>query len=421
MDKYFKRFKTEQPFIKTPPDANLNIIVVIPCYNEPDLLHTIKSLYNCKKTKKNVEVIIVINSGENISSEIVEFNRRTYETANKLIDKINSSKLIFRLVNFEKLPSKFAGVGLARKLGMDEALRRFNLLNHPEGIIVGFDADAEVDKNYLCEIEKHFENFPKTNACSIYFEHPTTGNKFTQNIYKSIISYELHLRYYIGALRYIKFPYSFHTIGSSFAVRAGIYAKQGGMNRRKAGEDFYFLQKIIPLGNYSEINTTKVIPSPRVSDRVPFGTGKAIKKMIQNNVYEYLTYNIEAFEDIKIFFEKKIVFFNQKNKNHNSKEKKELKNIPEIIRIFLENSNFIDDIKKINQNSPNIKIFEKRFFDLFNAFKIIKFLNFAHENYYKKIPAKQASYLLLKKLNIKINKLHTEKEILNIFREIDKK
>ena len=76
--------------------------------------------------------------------------------------------------------------------------------------------------------------------------------------------------------------------------------RQGGMNKRQAGEDFYFLHKIIPLGHFGEINTTRVIPSPRPSDRVPFGTGRAVRDYLATHKFE--TYPLEAFRDLKQFF-----------------------------------------------------------------------------------------------------------------------
>ncbi len=74
------------------------------------------------------------------------------------------------------------------------------------------------------------------------------------------------------------------------------------MNRRKAGEDFYFLHKIIPLGEFREVNTTCVIPSSRESDRVPFGTGAAMRKYVASNESTLLTYAPECFYDLKMFF-----------------------------------------------------------------------------------------------------------------------
>jgi hypothetical protein len=79
------------------------------------------------------------------------------------------------------------------------------------------------------------------DAASIYFEHPTPEIYFDKKIIQSIISYELHLRYYIQKQKFIGLPYACHTVGSSMAVKASSYCKYGGKNTRKAGQDFYFL------------------------------------------------------------------------------------------------------------------------------------------------------------------------------------
>jgi len=39
-------------------------------------------------------------------------------------------------------------------------------------------------------------------------------------VYGAIAAYELHLRYYVQALRYAGFPHAHHTVGSCLAVRA---------------------------------------------------------------------------------------------------------------------------------------------------------------------------------------------------------
>ena len=135
---------------------------------------------------------------------------------------------------------------------MDEALRRFDYVNRPEGIILCLDADFTCDFDYLVEIEKWFSD-PERVACSIYFEHPLESPD-NQRVTEAIILYELHLRYYVQSLRFASFPYAFHTIGSSMAVRSDVYRKQGGMNKRQAGEDFYFLHKVIPLGGFWRSN-----------------------------------------------------------------------------------------------------------------------------------------------------------------------
>ncbi|NJK86994.1 MAG: hypothetical protein HC906_14465 [Bacteroidales bacterium] len=59
-------------------------------------------------------------------------------------------------------------------------------------------------------------------------------------IYEAISKYELYLRVHTAFLRLIGFPNSFFTLGSCFAVKAKSYTEIGGMNKRHAGEDFYF-------------------------------------------------------------------------------------------------------------------------------------------------------------------------------------
>ncbi len=408
---YFKRFKTEKELISEKPETDLFLSIVIPAFNENELCKSLQSIKNCELPEKSVEVIVVINSSKNTEEKIKIKNRETYKKALEFAQKNSSLQLKFFILNFENFPPKFAGVGLARKTGMDEALHRFNSLKKPQGLIAGFDADAEVEKNYLVEIEKYFTKFPKIKAASIYFEHPIQGNNFPKTIYKNIINYELHLRYFVEALRFANFPFAFHTIGSSFAVRADIYARQGGMNRKKAGEDFYFLQKIIPLGTYGEINSTKVIPSPRLSDRVPFGTGAAISKMIKENKNDFGTYDFETFILLKQFFSKIDTFYN----NFSYHE------IDDKMKSFLKKNKFEEDLKKILANSPNLKIFKKRFFDWFNAFRVIKFLNFVHEEYYTKKNVRSEAEKLLKYRHPEIKIPETEKELLLLYRKIQHK
>ena len=408
---YFQRFQAKEKQIEDKPEKDLFLTLVIPSFNESGLCKSLQSIKDCAMPEKSVEVIIVINSSENTPKEIVEKNQITYELARSFAKENSTKRIKFYILNFENLPKKFAGVGLARKIGMDEALQRYNLLEKPNGLIAGFDADALLDENYFLEIEKFFNENSKINGASIDFQHPIEGNDYDEMIYKNIINYELHLRYFVEALRFANFPFAYHTIGSSFVVKADIYAKQGGMNRRKAGEDFYFLQKIIPLGNYGEINTTKVIPSPRTSDRVPFGTGAAISKMIEGNTHEFTTYSLDAFLLLKTFFELIPEFYKSFSYN----------NLPEIMEIFLKMNKFEEDYKKIKSNSPKINIFEKRFYDWFNAFRVIKFLNFAHDKFYKKNDVKNEAIKLLSLYHSSILIPNNEKELLTLYRNIQTK
>jgi len=251
------------------------------------------------------------------------------------------------------------------------------------------------------------------NGASIYFEHPIEGDKYDSVVYEGIVLYELHLRYLVQALRYAGFPYSFHTVGSSFAVGASAYVKQGGMNKRKAGEDFHFLQKIISLGNYAEINSTRVIPSPRQSDRVPFGTGASIRQWMNNVQTAVYTYPLEAFEDLKKLFALVPYFFKESSDNIS----KQCLTLPAQLYNYLEQNNYLERIAQINVNSASQEAFVKRFFGWFDGLKTIKYLNESCRQAYSKQCPEKAAGSLLQKLGFK--KILPAKELLQAYRKLE--
>jgi hypothetical protein len=55
-------------------------------------------------------------------------------------------------------------------------------------------------------------------------------------------------------------------------------------------------------------------------------------------------------------------------------------------------------MKEIRTNTAGPKSFRKRFFDWFNMFRIVKFMNFVHPRLYEKQPVGDAATELLKAL-----------------------
>lgn len=414
MNFYLTKYGFHEKFIDENPNQNLEIIVVIPCYNEPDLISSLQSIASCHKPNAQVEVIIVLNASEKSSDDILNQNALTKKSFHAWNENFQNHWIKFFLIEVNNLLAKHAGVGLARKIGMDEAVRRFDYLNK-DGIIVCFDADSFCEKNYLVEIEKHFQENKKSPGCSIYFEHPTQGTAFDAEIYNGIIQYELHLRYYNQALKFCNLPYAFHTIGSSMAVKSSAYQKQGGMNKRKAGEDFYFLHKIIALGNFTELNTTKVIPSPRISDRVPFGTGRAMSDFVTKQDYTFYTYHVSSFLLIKRFVELIPDFY--RNATINMKaflgDKEFL-----VMNDFLMQENFWESLNQMKTNTSSEASFKKRFFVWFDAFKVLKLVHFLRDNLYENIPVNQAARELM---NLPNENKVSDLDLLIAYRKLERK
>lgn len=382
------------PLIQHEMTANTGIIVMIPAFREPDLLSTLRSLQRCRPAGIATEVLIVINQPEDCDPLTREINLASYKETSQWITKNQQPGIKFMVTPPLNLPQKWAGVGMARKRGMDEALWRFNQINHPGGIIVSLDADTFVDSNYLTEIEHHFQRNPNHVGATIEFSHQTEG--LSSREIEGISLYEAYLRYYKMALKYIGYPNPIHTIGSAFTVTAKGYLQRGGMTRRKAGEDFYFLQHLTQLGTVGEITTTRVHPSARVSDRVPFGTGPAMRQWMDGTSDLNFTYNLQAFEDLKALFDRRIRCY----RSDPSGWQKLLSELPETVTLYLESESMYSQLKELGENCSNEAIFSERFFQLFNAFRILKFINFAHGNYYERRPINEEQQTLNKLMNI---------------------
>lgn len=189
-----------------------------------------------------------------------------------------------------ELPVRDGGVGMARKIGFDLALP--HLAWDAEGpVLVSLDADTLVGPDYLPAIFGHFKSSTAGGAV-IPFCHREAMTPEGQEI---IDRYELFLRCYVLGLSYAGSPYAFHTVGSAMACTGAAYLRAGGMNNRRAGEDFYFLQHLSKTAGIGQVKGTVVYPSPRSSHRVPFGTGRTVSRGLAGDEGAISFYHPECF------------------------------------------------------------------------------------------------------------------------------
>lgn len=385
LDTYMRRFLVSPPYIDRIPDPTLSLIVVIPSFKEPDILPTLASLAFCDPPKGSVEVIIIINAPEGSDLEIYDLNQQT-------VDQIENWKAVQKpsfmnvfIIREENLPVKFAGAGFARKIGMDEALRRWSELEK-DGPILCLDADCTVSGDYFTEAEKAFED-PELKLGHFEFSHDWE-NEANPLLRQGIIEYELHLRCHLLGLAVAGYPFAAHTVGSCMAVRASAYAKAGGMNRRKAGEDFYFMHKLLPLGGFGYIPAT-VIPSCRISDRVPFGTGRAQWEWMTNRELR-TTYSSEIYSSLKKFFGQMATWFTQEvsfdELNHN-------------IVAFLLTHRFEEKLLEMRKQSNSPSVFFRRFWQWMDGFMVLKLVHYLRDNGFPNQPVLAVAEELLKEID----------------------
>jgi hypothetical protein len=382
LNKYALRgWETEPVEIK-----NISTAIVIPAIREYKNIRKLINSFaeNNQKYFNSTLIIFVINNSALSSDQIKEDNKKSIYFLNsiifhnssmedELINKVCKSGLKIGLVDAssagKELPQKDAGVGLARKIGMDSALLIFDYNSPYKKILVCLDADCTVENNYITEIVDHF-NARSLFAAVVNYAHKTEGSDEEPN---AIICYEIFLRYYELGLKFANSPFAFPAIGSTIVCDYQSYIKSEGMNKKKAAEDFYFLEKLAKNYPVERIKTTTVFPSSRRSWRVPFGTGQRVNRFLADIQDEYLLYDPKCFHILKEWLK----IFNTNAQYSVYSLLKLAKEIDVSLYAFLINQRFEVEWQRILDNSKTIEQIQRqkiRWFDGFRTLKLIHYL-----------------------------------------------
>ena len=358
-EKYFRReFKVA--FEPSLP-AGFPGAVVIPALGEGDTLYELLA----QLADSPFCVVLAINDRQDSKDEYKQLNA-------KLLQRLRAGEFPgvywLDLTGENRLPTP--GVGAVRRAAMDAALKALATPKTAENIILAsLDADTLVDPDYAEALLSAFADHPEWRAVTLNFQHRAD----TPQEDAAVRVYEQYLRDYRDGLASAGSPYAYIPIGSAFAVRGSAYIACGGMRLREGGEDFYFLQAVRKVGAIGELAEVFVYPSARPSDRVPFGTGPRVR-------------GIMAGEECKIgkklvFSELKVVIsgaFSVKNRAEFAEFPAFLaKNLtPEAYEYFKIND-FESAWQRILANAAHDDIdkLRWRFFEWFDAFRTLKFVN----------------------------------------------
>ena len=362
---YLKKRGVTGPWKIAPkPNRNFDQAVIIPAFGESEHLPTtlLSINENNPSLLKNTLVVVVINNAEDSPAEICRDNQYCFKL-------LNSSEYRFSLGIVDAyskglaLSPKHAGVGLARKIGMDLILP---YLATPQSLIFCTDADIIVDKRYL---EKVLEYFHTNNAkaAMVGFRHlESTDSKLE----KAIRQYEKYLLTTAQNMRDARSPYGYVAMGSTMVCTTEAYCAVGGMPRKKATEDFYFLQELTKYCGVHSIPEILVYPSPRPISRVYLGTGFRMKQAENGFNFSTLFYSDDAFDLLAQWL-----------KLGNSAWKSNLADILEksntinpYLADFLKQEKIEAIWTKIQSNAPSNSHFSQQFHRWFDGLKTIRFL-----------------------------------------------
>ncbi len=420
--KYLEKYSYRRWILEAHKKDKIRAVVIIPAIKEYEnlkrLFHSLSE--NDSVCLEHSLILFVINNFVSSEAAVKEENIKTMNYIRPMIanNNVNIGLIDASSAGME-MPEKEGGVGFARKIGMDLALTAFDYSDERKKFLVSLDADCTVEKNYLSELFKYF-NGTNSGAAVLKYRHDLSGKSRKT---AAIICYEIFLRYYVLGLRYSGSPYSFHTIGSAFACDYETYIKAEGMNKKKAAEDFYFLQKAAKNAAIGRINSTTVFPSSRVSWRVPFGTGAKVSQF-KSGEESCLLYNPGAFSILKEW----LSFFNISEILDAEHYLRSAKNINSGLFDFLIKQNFKKDFVNILNNSTTITQLAIQKFRWFDGFRTLRLIHYLRDNEYPMINMFDALDTFLEWLNYKdkplrpkqiIPPLDIQKEYLEILRNLD--
>ena len=350
------------PYI-LPIKKKYDFFIIIPAYNEELYIHHTLDSINCQNSNllRNTLVVIVINNAVNTKKEIKNNNQRTFDS---LIDlKYNFEMIVIDCYSSKcALPNTIAGVGLARKIGMDFCISYATY----HSLFCSVDADTLLNQKYLYTINKEYIKYNFYTAV-VNFSHQKNNNT---KIQKAIRDYELLLKDIANNLYIIGSRYGFVSMGSTIICTMKAYISVGGMPAKKATEDFYFLQKLAKYQIIHQIKEILVYPSSRAEERVYLGTGFRMNNINKNIFFNDLYVNPKAYIEIENLYK------TIKNKwNYKSTEiiSSLAKNNSKLCQ-YLKKNNFIDIINKVQNNVMDQDHLMDQFHRWFDNFKIYKFL-----------------------------------------------
>lgn len=365
-------------------------VVVIPAYKESPAF--IQRFIDSSLSQSNVLVIVVINQPDyddnktaqtTLHNFICSTGDVVYQKSEISLVKPINTKCYFAIIDAFTIPiPEQQGVGLARKLGSDFAVYLKNNHQIKSNWIHSTDADAELPDNYFSVLSTHLAF--KTKDCvavNYNFSHRCENKE----INGANEAYEKALRYYVSGMAYANSPYAFFTIGSVIAFKISDYVKVRGFPKRSAGEDFYLLNKLAKLGLIGFIEESVVLIEARESNRVPFGTGPTVSKIIElnRNGLPYCYYNPQLFLELKqclthlkVLWDKRFEFTDWLLCLSPNSQK---------ALLDIQLGTFVNKQKHNNQVQ-----FNKQLLVWFDAFKTLKFLHSLRDDGYPDIPLNKA-------------------------------
>ena len=301
VSKYLSSYaEPEVDLLNSFPDLYFQNVLVIPAYKEPT--EFIDPYINGKFS--SLLIVLVINQPLSVDDETEQQALFNHLSSNCTTQWQNEHLTLFQMnepssailcisrYQADLRMKENQGVGIARKMAADCALKLTQSMHIGCHWIASTDADAVLPDNYFQLLQQQ----QKCAALTFNFVHEVNQGPVSQ----ATKIYEQSLHYYQRGLAWAGSPYAFYSLGSCLAINTFDYAKVRGFPKRSGGEDFYLLNKLTKIGVITHCPEISVHIQSRLSERVPFGTGPAVGKILKlDTPHDYQYYHPDVFNELK--------------------------------------------------------------------------------------------------------------------------
>lgn len=287
-DKYLARHAEPEAVLASKVGGHYAAVLVVPALDESvSLLDGFQPAL--RSSSGRVLLVLVVNARADCRTSAHEQNARLLEDVVRrargreslgsgclLLDHADADVLLVdRASPGRELPAR-QGVGLARKIGADVALKLLLQGRVALPWIFTTDADATLPADYFARAAAASKRNRAPSALLYPFEHTASEDAV---VTRATWLYELSLRYRVLGLAWAGSPYAQHSLGSTVAIDPQAYAAVHGFPKRQAGEDFYLLDKLAKLSPVERLAGEAITLRARSSDRAPFGTGPRVRQI----------------------------------------------------------------------------------------------------------------------------------------------
>lgn len=304
IEKYLKDYSQAIACDHWPDHFRYSYVMILPvCGETTDCLHEVMATVSTA----DVLVVVLINRPKEHpkTSTWKQQNQQLIDHFIESSESINLNEGVYwcrtaasydvLLLDFNDHPfDANRGVGQARRIAADTALSLIQQGRVTVPWIHSTDADVHLPASYFGCTDGLAESCV---ALSLPFQHVSEDPDAV-----SLQShYDFKLYYYQQAMRFVGSRYDYIPLGSTLVVNAEAYAQVRGFPCRSGGEDFYLLNKLAKVGHINQPQEPVVDIKVRMSDRVPFGTGPAIKQIQEDQAADVAAryYHPQIFHELK--------------------------------------------------------------------------------------------------------------------------